>query len=141
MIKKVTVGIATAACVGLVVMFAPGFALEIAADAISVSEMQLGAKQSGLVISQTNAACQHEPWPYGCNWRPSIERKQIAKRNRTRHPRYAVLNPAHAQLMTGSPQVYGGRVDVGAESRDPNLHPTAAVVTRAAPASTKQTHW
>ena len=71
MIKKMIVLIGAAACTGLVVIFVPGFAREIDAGVMPLSKIQLGIEDGGLVISPPDAACPHDPWPYGCDWRVS----------------------------------------------------------------------
>ncbi len=92
MIKKMIVLIGAAACMGLVVIFVPGFAREIAAGVMPLSKIQLGIEVGRLVNSPPDAACPHDPWPYGCDWRATpIGRKQIVKRVRTRHHRYALI--------------------------------------------------
>ena len=92
MIKKMIVFIGAAACTGLVLTFVPGFAREIVAGVMPLSKIQLGIEDGGLVISPPDAACPHDPWPYGCDWRATpMGRKQIVKRVRTRHHRYALI--------------------------------------------------
>ena len=90
MIKKMAVLIGAAACIGLVVIFVPGFAREIAAGVMPLSKIHLGIEDDGLVI-RPHAACPYDPWPYGCDWRAPIVRKQIVKKARTRHHRYALI--------------------------------------------------
>jgi hypothetical protein len=85
MIKKMTVFVGAATCMGLVVIFVPGVAREIAAEVMPFGKMQLGIEDDGLVIRQPDAACPHHPWPYGCDWR--ARRKQVVKKVRTRHQR------------------------------------------------------
>ena len=92
MIQKMTVFAGTAACAGLIAIFVPAFGRDIAADVLPFSKMQLGSQDGSLVISPPDIACRHEPWPYGCDWRAPIGRKQIAKTARTRHPRYVLLH-------------------------------------------------
>ncbi len=91
MIKKMIGLIGAAACTGLVVIFVPGFAREIDAGVMPLSKIQLGVEDGGLVISPPDAACPHDPWPYGCDWRAPIGQKQIVKRVRTRHHGYALI--------------------------------------------------
>jgi hypothetical protein len=92
MIKKMIVFIGAAACTGLVLTFVPGFAREMAAGVMPLSKIQLGIEDGGLVISPPDAAFPHDPWPYGCDWRATpLGRKQIVKRVRTRHHRYALI--------------------------------------------------
>lgn len=91
MIKKMAVLIGAAVCTGLVVVFVPGFAREIAAGVVPLSKIHLGIEDGGLVISPPHAACPRDPWPYGCDWRAPIGRKQIVKKPRTRHHRYALI--------------------------------------------------
>jgi len=89
MIKKMTVFIGAAACTGLIVIFVSGFAREIAAGVMPDSKMQFGIEDGGSAIGPPGVACLHDPWPYGCNWREPIGRKQIVKKVRIRHHRYA----------------------------------------------------
>jgi hypothetical protein len=91
MMKKMTVFIGAVACTCLVVIFAPGFAREIGAGVMPFSKIQLGIDEGGLVINPPDAACPHDPWPYGCDWRVRTVRKQIVKKARTRHHRYALI--------------------------------------------------
>jgi hypothetical protein len=91
MIRKLTVLIGAAACFGLAVIFVPGFAREIDAGVIPFSKMKSGNEGGRLVINPPDAACPHYAWPYGCDWRPQTGRKQIVKKVRTRHHRFAVI--------------------------------------------------
>jgi hypothetical protein len=91
MIKKLTVLIGVAACTGLAVIFVPGFAREIDAGVIPFSKVQAGNEEGGLVIHPSDAACPHYSWPYGCDWRPPIGRKQIVKKVPGRHHRFVVI--------------------------------------------------
>jgi len=91
MIKKLRVLIGAAACIGLAVIFVPGFAREIDAGVMPLSKIQLGIENGGLVINPPDAVCPHYSWPYGCDWRASTGRKQIVKRVRTRHHHFAVM--------------------------------------------------
>ena len=90
MLKKLRVLIGAAACSGLAVLFVFGFAREIDAGVIPFSKMKSGNEEGGLVINPPDAGCPHYSWPYGCDWRPP-GRKQIVKRVRTRHHRYALI--------------------------------------------------
>ncbi len=91
MIKKMIVLIGAAACTGLVIIFVPGLAREIAAGVMPLSKIHLGVEDGGLDIRPPDAACSHDAWPYGCDWRAPIGRKQIVKRVRTRHHRYVLI--------------------------------------------------
>jgi len=88
-IKKMSVLTAAAACTGLAVIFASGFTREIGAGVMPLNKIQLGIEDGGLVIKPPDAACPHDPWPFGCDWRPPTGRKQIVKKVRSRHHRYA----------------------------------------------------
>jgi len=90
MIKKITVLIAAATCMGLIAFIAPGFAREIAAVAMPFGKLQTGIGNSSLVISPPDSGCSRDPWPYGCDWRASSERRQIAKKAHNRHHLHAV---------------------------------------------------
>lgn len=90
MIKKMITLIGAAACTGFVFIFVPGYAREITAAVMPFSKMQLGIEDGGLVTSPPAATCPHEPWPYGCDWRMPLGRKQIVKKVHTRHHRYAL---------------------------------------------------
>ena len=76
---------------GLIVIFVPGYAREIAASVMPFSKIQLGIDGGGLVIGLPDAACPHDPWPYGCEWLTPIGRKQIVKKVRTRHHPYVLI--------------------------------------------------
>ncbi len=89
MIKKVLIFLGAAACTGLIVIFVPGFADEIAAGVMPVSKIQLGIEHGASAIGPPDGTCSHDPWPYGCNWRASTGRKQIVKKVLIRHHRYA----------------------------------------------------
>jgi len=91
MIKKIAVLVAAAACTGFVVICIPGFAREIAASVLPFSKIHLGTEDGGLAVRPPDVTCRHDPWPYGCDWRTPIERKQIAKKVRNRHYRYALI--------------------------------------------------
>ena len=58
MIQKMTVLIGAAACTGLVIIFVPGFAREIAAGVMPLSKIHLGVEDGGLDISPPDAACR-----------------------------------------------------------------------------------
>jgi hypothetical protein len=84
--------IGAVACTGLAIIFVPGFAREMDAGVMPFSKIQLGIEEDGgLVINPPDAVCPHYSWPYGCDWRPPTGRKQIVKRVRTRHHRFAVI--------------------------------------------------
>jgi hypothetical protein len=89
MIKRVTVVVAAFFFVGLVIIFAPGFARDIEAGAMSVGKIQPGTV-AGHSIASPEAGCSRQPWPYGCDWRASEPKKKIARstkndRNRRNH--------------------------------------------------------
>jgi hypothetical protein len=101
MTRRIIALIGAAACTGLIVIFIPGFAREIAAGVTPSSEIQTGIEDGSLVISPPDATCSHNPWPYGCDWRAPIGRKQIAKKIRNRHHPYALTTVRNNRSAVG----------------------------------------
>ena len=77
MINNLRAFIGAAACIGLAVIFAPGFVREIEAGVIPFSTIHLGNEDGGLAIDSANAGCPHYSWPYGCDWRPPAGEKKL----------------------------------------------------------------
>jgi hypothetical protein len=86
MVKRVTVVVAAFFCVGLVIIFAPGFARDIEAGVMSVDKIQPGTA-AGHSIASPEAGCSRQPWPYGCDWRASSEPKKKIARSATKNDR------------------------------------------------------
>lgn len=99
--KKITVLIGAAACTGLIVVFVPGFAREIAAGVGPSTKLQSGIEGGGLVISPPDAACSQDPWPYGCNWGAPTRRKKIVKKGQARYHHYGLTTVRHNRVAVG----------------------------------------
>jgi hypothetical protein len=78
--------VTAATCIGLIAFIAPGFAREIAA-AMPFGKPHAMVDNGSVAVRPPELGCSRDPWPYGCDWRPSSGRTQITKRthNRAEH--------------------------------------------------------
>jgi hypothetical protein len=92
MIKKITALIAAATCTGLIALIASGFSREIATVAMPFGRLHTGIENDSLPIRPPDSGCSRDPWPYGCDWRASSERRQIVKKVHNRYHRHALTS-------------------------------------------------
>jgi hypothetical protein len=87
MSTKMTALIGATACAGLVVTFAPGFAREIASVFMPSDKLLVGMSGPAAITRPNTPSCSSEPWPYGCSWHASPEKKRVAKKSHNRRHR------------------------------------------------------
>jgi hypothetical protein len=89
MIDKIIALVTAAICLGLIAFIAPGFAREIEA-AMPFGKPDAAIDHGSFAVRPPDLGCSRDPWPYGCDWRASSNRTQIAKRGHNRHHWHAV---------------------------------------------------
>jgi hypothetical protein len=90
MLKRIAVIAGIVACTGVVTIWAPGFAREIAAGVVPAGKSKSAIQTVRPVVNVPVFACPREPWPYGCDWRPKSGPKLAAKRSHAHGHRLAL---------------------------------------------------